>query len=77
MIRGIANSASQQASIAVSVSNTMNVIQEITLQTSEGTEETSASIGKLSEMSNELRKSVAGFKLPNSGSQVETVILNG
>lgn len=77
LIRGIANSASQQASIAMSVSNTMNVIQEITLQTSEGTEETSASIGKLSEMSNELRKSVAGFKLPDSGSQVETVILNG
>jgi len=68
LIQGISNSASK---------NTMNVIQEITLQTSEGTEETSASIGNLSELANELRKSVAGFKLPDSDEQVETVILNG
>lgn len=77
LILGISNSASQQASVAMDVSNTMNVIQEITLQTSEGTEETSASIGNLSELANELRKSVAGFKLPDSDEQVETVILNG
>jgi twitching motility protein PilJ len=77
LIQGISNSASKQASVAVEVSNTMNVIQEITLQTSEGTEETSASIGNLSELANELRKSVAGFKLPDGDEQVETVILNG
>ena len=77
LISGISNSASKQASVAMDVSNTMNVIQEITLQTSEGTEETSASIGNLSELANELRKSVAGFKLPDSDEQVETVILNG
>jgi len=77
LIQGISTSASKQASVAMDVSNTMNVIQEITLQTSEGTEETSASIGNLSELANELRKSVAGFKLPDSDEQVETVILNG
>ncbi len=77
LIQGISTSASRQASVAMDVSNTMNVIQEITLQTSEGTEETSASIGNLSELANELRKSVAGFKLPDSDDQVETVILNG
>ena len=77
LIQGISNSASKQASVAMDVSNTMNVIQEITLQTSEGTEETSDSIGNLSELANELRKSVAGFKLPDSDEQVETVILNG
>jgi twitching motility protein PilJ len=42
----------------------MNVIQEVTTQTSAGTNETSASIGNLAELSNELRKSVSGFKLP-------------
>jgi len=77
LIQGISQSASRQASVAMDVSNTMNVIQEITVQTSEGTEETSASIGNLSELANELRKSVAGFKLPDSDEQVETVILNG
>jgi len=77
LITGISTSANKQASVAMNVSNTMNVIQEITLQTSEGTEETSASIGNLSVLANELRKSVAGFKLPDSDEQVETVILNG
>ncbi|MCW8854996.1 MAG: methyl-accepting chemotaxis protein [Gammaproteobacteria bacterium] len=77
LIQGISQSASSQASVAMDVSNTMNVIQEITLQTSEGTEETSASIGNLTELANELRKSVAGFKLPEGNDQVETVILNG
>jgi len=77
LITGISTSANRQASVAMDVSNTMNVIQEITLQTSEGTEETSASIGNLSVLANELRKSVAGFKLPDSDEQVETVILNG
>jgi len=76
LIQSISDSASQQATVAIDVSNTMNVIQEITVQTSDGSEETSASIGKLSDMANELRKSVAGFKLPDSGDQVETVILN-
>ena len=76
LIQSIADSSSQQATVAIDVSNTMNVIQEITVQTSDGSEETSSSIGKLSDMANELRKSVAGFKLPDSGDQVETVILN-
>lgn len=76
LIQSISDSASQQATVATDVSNTMNVIQEITVQTSEGSSETSTSIGNLSEMANELRKSVAGFKLPDSGDQVETVILN-
>ena len=76
LIQGISDSASQQATVATDVSNTMNVIQEITVQTSDGSAETSTSIGNLSEMANELRKSVAGFKLPDSGDQVETVILN-
>ncbi|MDH5391989.1 MAG: methyl-accepting chemotaxis protein [Gammaproteobacteria bacterium] len=76
LIQAISDSANQQTVVAADVSNTMNVIQEITVQTSEGSEETSASIGNLSDMANELRKSVAGFKLPDSGDQVETVILN-
>jgi twitching motility protein PilJ len=55
----------------------MNVIQEITLQTSEGTEETSNSLTALNELSAELGRSVSGFKLPSSIDEdnVETVIL--
>jgi twitching motility protein PilJ len=42
----------------------MNVIQEITSQTSSGTNATAKSIGNLAEMASELRSSVAGFTLP-------------
>ncbi|MDH5180422.1 MAG: methyl-accepting chemotaxis protein [Gammaproteobacteria bacterium] len=64
LIRNISESASQQARAATNISETMNVIQEITTQTSAGTNETAASIGNLAELANELRHSVAGFKLP-------------
>jgi len=77
LIKGISDSTKQQSKVAMSVSDSMNVIQEITLQTSEGTEETSNSLISLNELSAELGRSVSGFKLPSSDddSNVETVIL--
>ena len=63
-IQNISNAARQQASSAGHISNTMNVIQEITSQTSAGTGATANSIGNLAEMALDLRESVAGFKLP-------------
>jgi twitching motility protein PilJ len=64
LIQNISNAARQQAASAGHISNTMHVIQEITSQTSTGATETARSIGNLSEMTDELRRSVAGFKLP-------------
>ncbi|OUR74079.1 chemotaxis protein [Methylophaga sp. 41_12_T18] len=64
LINTISDNAKQQATAAVSTSDSMNVIQEITMQTSTGTNESSASVGRLLELTNELRKSVSGFKLP-------------
>jgi len=64
LIGNISSSSRQQANAANNISDTMNVIQEITTQTSAGTNETAASIGNLSELANELRSSVAGFRLP-------------
>jgi twitching motility protein PilJ len=64
LIQNISNAARQQSSSAGHISNTMNVIQEITSQTSAGTNATAKSIGNLAEMANQLRNSVAGFKLP-------------
>jgi twitching motility protein PilJ len=77
LIMGISESTKRQSQIALSVSDSMNVIQEITLQTSEGTEETSNSLTALNELSNELGRSVSGFKLPSSNDDenVDTVIL--
>jgi twitching motility protein PilJ len=77
LIKGISDSTKQQSKVAMSVSDSMNVIQEITLQTSEGTEETSNSLISLNELSAELGRSVSGFKLPSSSDDdnIETVIL--
>ncbi|MFN2309126.1 MAG: methyl-accepting chemotaxis protein [Gammaproteobacteria bacterium] len=64
LIENISSSAGQQSKAAGEISKIMNVIQEITTQTNAGTNETAASIGNLSELANDLRHSVAGFKLP-------------
>ena len=68
LIQNISNAARQQASSAGHISNTMNVIQEITSQTSAGTTATARSIGDLAKMANEMRRSVSGFKLPEDQS---------
>jgi twitching motility protein PilJ len=64
LIQNISEAARQQANAAANISDTMNVIQEITSQTSAGTNETATSIGNLADLANDLRNSVAGFKLP-------------
>jgi twitching motility protein PilJ len=64
LIQNISNAARQQAASAGHISNTMNVIQEITSQTSSGTNATAQSIGNLSELAMELSESVSGFTLP-------------
>ncbi|AMX01351.1 methyl-accepting chemotaxis protein [Microbulbifer thermotolerans] len=72
LIQNISNAARQQASSAGHISNTMNVIQEITSQTSAGTQATAQSIGNLAKTAQTLRESVAGFKLPSEESAEES-----
>ncbi|MEJ2393225.1 MAG: methyl-accepting chemotaxis protein [Candidatus Thiodiazotropha sp.] len=61
----IASSAQKQSDEAANIKDTMSVIQEITNQTSEGTHQTANSIGQLADLSDQLQKSVAGFRLPS------------
>jgi len=77
LIQNISNAARQQASSAGHISNTMNVIQEITSQTSAGTSATAQSIGRLAEMASDLRDSVAGFKLPEEISATYATMAGG
>lgn len=65
LIQNITNATRQQADAAANISDTMNVIQEITTQTSEGTTQTASSIGNLANLASELKRSVSGFKLPD------------
>ncbi|PKM43707.1 MAG: chemotaxis protein [Gammaproteobacteria bacterium HGW-Gammaproteobacteria-1] len=64
LVQSISGATRQQAAAAANVSDTMNVIQEITTQTSAGTTHTAAAIGNLAELADDLKKSVSGFKLP-------------
>lgn len=67
LIQDISTAARHQSTTAGHISNTMNVIQDITSQTLAGTNNTATSIGELAEVAVELRESVSGFKLPDAG----------
>jgi hypothetical protein len=52
----------------------MQVVREISNQTAEGSTATSTSIAKLAALSAQLRKSVAGFRLPDYGGGTTTAV---
>ncbi len=63
-MQNISASARQQAATSAHISRTMQVLREISQQSADNTSATSTAIGRLAEMSAQLRKSVAGFRLP-------------
>jgi len=65
LVQNISASAREQASAAHNISRNMGVLREISSQTAENSSATSSSVGKLAELSAQLRKSVAGFRLPD------------
>ena len=64
LIKSISGAAQKQSAAATDITQTMGVIRQITSQTSLGAGQTAESIGHLTELSAELRRSVADFKLP-------------
>ncbi|MFZ0869275.1 MAG: methyl-accepting chemotaxis protein [Rhodanobacter sp.] len=64
LIQNISSAARQQSAAATDISHSMNAIQEITSQTSQGASQTADSIGTLAQLASDLRRSVAHFKLP-------------
>lgn len=64
LIQGISTAAQQQSGAAANITQTMNTIQQITSQTTEGANQTAQSIGNLAQLAADLRRSVADFKLP-------------
>jgi twitching motility protein PilJ len=67
LVQNISASARQQAAASGNISKNMQVVREISSQTAEGSTATSTSIAKLAALSAQLRKSVAGFRLPDFG----------
>ena len=70
LIQDISEAAKHQATTSSHISNTMNIIQEITSQTLSGTNDTATSIGDLAEMAIEMRESVSGFILPDTSQPI-------
>jgi len=63
LIDTISRATQNQAQAAGVVANNMQEIQNITIQTTEGTKKTAISVGELATLATDLRGSVAGFKL--------------
>jgi twitching motility protein PilJ len=73
-IENISQTSRTQAAVASNISGTMTIIQEITTQASNGINETAASIERLGTLANELKTSVARFKLPEEAQKmIETL----
>ena len=64
LIGSISESAKLQSASAGHIANTMNVVQEITSQTTTATFDTARSVSELANMAESLRQSVSDFKLP-------------
>jgi twitching motility protein PilJ len=73
LVQNISASARQQAVASGNISKNMQVVREISSQTAEGSTATSTSIAKLAALSAQLRKSVAGFRLPDLGAPTAAI----
>jgi twitching motility protein PilJ len=72
----ISDATKSQASESIKITQAMDVIENNTLKTAEGSVEAASSIGELSEMVAAMHNSVAGFKLPEGNSLDNTVVYN-
>ena len=66
LVQNISGSARQQTGAAQNIARNMGVLKEISAQTAESTNATSAAIAKLAELSAGLRKAATGFRLPGA-----------
>jgi twitching motility protein PilJ len=66
LVQNISASSRHQASAAQNIARNMSALREISSHTAENSATTSNSVGKLAELSAQLRKSVAGFRLPDA-----------
>ena len=65
LIAEISQEAQAQSKMATKVAGEMKAIRDISIQTSEGTQQTARSMGTLANLVSQLRESVADFKLPS------------
>jgi twitching motility protein PilJ len=68
LVHNISASARSQSQSSQSVARNMQVLREISSQTADATSNNSEAVAKLAQLSAALRKSVAGFRLPDAAS---------
>ncbi len=76
LVQNISASSRQQTGGAQNIARNMQVLKEISVQTAESTNATSAAIAKLAELSAGLRRAAAGFRLPGTTTS-ETIGASG
>jgi twitching motility protein PilJ len=67
LVHNISISSKEQTGEAGAITKNMHVLREISLKMTESTSATSGAISKLSELASQLRRTVAGFTLPDQG----------
>jgi twitching motility protein PilJ len=67
LVHNISGSSKEQAGVAGAITKNMHVLREISAKATESTTATSGAISKLSELATQLRRTVAGFTLPDHG----------
>jgi twitching motility protein PilJ len=67
LVQNISGSSKEQTSVAGAITKNMHVLREISTKTTESTAAASTAISKLAELASQLRRSVAGFALPDRG----------
>jgi hypothetical protein len=70
MIESIARAANEQTTVSEAVAVAMGRISEITRQTDAGTQEAAVSVSYLAELAEQLRASVATFRLPDRVNEI-------
>src|SRR5690606_25848740 len=65
LVQNISSSASEQTGATSAILENMSVLKDISAKTKESTNAASSAISKLSELASQLRKTVAGFTLPD------------
>ena len=67
LVHNISSSSKEQTGEAGAITKNMHVLREISSKMTESTSATSGAISKLSELASQLRRTVAGFTLPDQG----------
>ncbi|PWT76593.1 MAG: hypothetical protein C5B60_03995, partial [Chloroflexi bacterium] len=74
MIEGIARAANERAQTSEAVAAAMTRIADITRQTNAATQDTTAAVSYLAELAEQLRASVATFRLPEQTAEVSPLL---